>query len=153
MADKKKKIVEVDAEDEEHLTQGQSTAPQNKVEKAVIREGPEHADKTLKKIREENVEEEDPEVRRQTDLEVEKHIEKVESMEEPDENLPEAEKKKRAGYVKINMYETITPAPVIGGFRVGHELGISSMQARATYSVPKNVADVLVDSRKAGRVD
>jgi hypothetical protein len=148
MADKKKKIVDIDPEAEENLTQGQATAPQNKVEKAIIRGA------KVDDIVKENAEEEDPDVRGQTDLEVARHIEKVKSMEEqPEEELPEAERTKRAGYRKINMYETISPAPVVGKFRVGHEIGVSHLKERETYSLPKEVCDVLVDARKAGYVD
>lgn len=146
---KKKEPIEIPGEgelvDAAHITR---PYPKNKVEKAVL-----GGEKSLEEVSKENESETDPEKAKQTAAEIQ-HLERqVAPPEVGDEDLPEAERKEKAGYVRVNMYETIEPAPTVGHFNVGRELGISRLQARETYSLPKNVADVLVDARKASRVD
>lgn len=51
--------------------------------------------------------------------------------------------------VLITMYETIDPAPRIGTFNMQQLLGISKLVEKKNYRLPKYVAEVLVDAKKA----
>lgn len=51
--------------------------------------------------------------------------------------------------VLITMYETISPAPRVGTFNIQLMLGLSQLEERKNYRLPKFVAEVLVDAKKA----
>lgn len=152
MSKQKPKVVDLDADDlgeAETATLVADQNPKNKVEKAVL------AGESVEDIAKANENADDPDARRQTDLEIAKLEEKqrMMTMENRGDAPVVTPQRTGKGWVKVNMYETIVPAPTVGTFSVTQELGIPSMLARQTYSVPKDVADVLVDARKAGRVD
>lgn len=63
------------------------------------------------------------------------------------EPVPEiAIPKLKDGWVRITMFKTIEPPPIIGSFNVGTELNIRAMVERQAYVVPLNIACVLKDS-------
>lgn len=51
--------------------------------------------------------------------------------------------------VLVTMYETIDPAPRVGTFNIQLQLGIAKLEERKNYRLPKFVAEVLVDAKKA----
>lgn len=51
--------------------------------------------------------------------------------------------------VLVTMYETISPAPRVGTFNIPLQLGIAKLEERKNYRLPKFVAEVLVDAKKA----
>lgn len=51
--------------------------------------------------------------------------------------------------VLVTMYETIEPAPRVGTFSIPLQLGIAKLEGRKNYRLPKFVAEVLVDAKKA----
>lgn len=65
---------------------------------------------------------------------------------QPEENL-----------VRIAMFVEVDPAPTIGhplhgGYSFAQN-GILKLEARKSYTVPRNVADVLIDKKLAGQVN
>ena len=60
---------------------------------------------------------------------------------------PKAEERK-AGWVEFTCYEEIDPAPIIGRFNFVMELGISKLENKGVYIIPRDAADHLVDKKK-----
>jgi hypothetical protein len=58
-------------------------------------------------------------------------------------------KKSRQDLVPIVMMKTVEPPPVIGHCNVGAEFGVSKLQAGKSYSLPRNVSEVLIDAKAA----
>jgi len=51
--------------------------------------------------------------------------------------------------VLVTMYETVDPAPRVGTFNIQLMLGLRKLEERKNYRLPKFVAEVLVDAKKA----
>ena len=56
-------------------------------------------------------------------------------------------------FVAVTMFETIDPCPTIGSWNGVHELGVRTMDKNKSYRVPRHVADVLVDAKKATTIE
>lgn len=54
--------------------------------------------------------------------------------------------------VKIVAHQTINPAPTVGTVNLVRDFGIEKLVERETYNIPRCVAEVLVDRRKASIV-
>lgn len=50
--------------------------------------------------------------------------------------------------VKVTMFETIDPPPVVGNYHVSRELSVSRLEAKKSYRLPRFVALVIVDAQK-----
>ena len=61
-------------------------------------------------------------------------------------------KKDKDGWVRIVMLETIDPPPKIGRFDVADLLNVTRLSAKAVYLLPPQVAEVLIDRKKASAV-
>lgn len=71
------------------------------------------------------------------------------SPEEETVKVAVSPKAKQSGWVEVSMHEEISPAPVIGKFSFAIDMSITKLEKHKTYRVPKDVADVLVDRKKA----
>lgn len=61
-------------------------------------------------------------------------------------------KKDKDGWVRIVMLETIDPPPKVGRFDVADLLNVARLSAKAVYLLPPQVAEVLIDRKKASAV-
>lgn len=52
-------------------------------------------------------------------------------------------------YVRVTMLEEVSPPPVIGHFNFAAELGVTKLENRKTYSVPREAAARLQDTGMA----
>ena len=62
-------------------------------------------------------------------------------------------KKDKDGWQKVVMLETIDPPPKVGRFDVADLLGVARLSAKAVYLLPPQVAEVLIDRKKASAVN
>jgi hypothetical protein len=65
-------------------------------------------------------------------------------------DVPEISVKKTGDdLVVIVVTKEIEPPPIIGHYRMGYELGVTKLIPQHPYKVPRRVAEVMVDAKKA----
>lgn len=75
--------------------------------------------------------------------------EEVEEQPKPKRKLEQAVQAERPeGWVEFTCYETVDPAPTIGDFSFNRDLSVVVLEAKKTYTIPRRVAEVLVDKKK-----
>lgn len=55
--------------------------------------------------------------------------------------------------VAVTVFERIQPPPIVGTFNVGKELGLTELEPKKGYKLPRRVAEVLVDAKKAAIIE